>query len=323
MLLIQSASTKPAFNLAAEEYLFRNFEDDIFFLYINSPSVVVGKHQNALAEINPAFIKQKGAAVIRRLSGGGAVYHDLGNLNFSFHQTVADTAKVSFKKFNTPIVEALQQMGIAAQVGKRNDIFVKEFKVSGHAEHVFRKRVLSHGTLLFDAEKTALSEALKNPSFNNFEGKAIQSVRSKVANIVDFMENPISIGQFTEEISQHILNTFNGARNYELSNADNAEIEKLSDEKYSKWEWNFGYSPKYRFEKTIVNRNLETTVSFEVEKGIITEISIKQNGSSTEQTGAIQILLLNCPHEFYKIEKRLIAACIKEQARDSVLSCLF
>lgn len=295
MLCILSPSNKPEFNLAAEEYLFRNFTDDIFFLYVNEPSVVVGKHQNALAEVNPEFIREKGIPVLRRLSGGGAVYHDLGNLNFSFHQTVPDTAKVSFKVFNEPVVEVLQSLGIPAEISGRNDILVNSYKVSGHADHVFRKRVLSHGTLLFNANRENLSLALKNNS-GTFSGKAIHSVRSKVANVVDFLPSPLTLEDFIQEVIDHIIVGFIDSYLYKLTAKDCAEIEILANEKYSTWKWNFGYSPKYRFEKTC--NNSKCSVAIQVEKGKITALEIQSLTLTADQQKAVQQKLVGGPHEY-------------------------
>ncbi|HOO83294.1 MAG TPA: lipoate--protein ligase [Prolixibacteraceae bacterium] len=323
MLIVRSLSTEPAFNLAAEEYLFRNFSDDVFFLYINSPAVVVGKHQNAMAEINPWFVNENKVQVIRRLSGGGAVYHDLGNLNFSFHQTVADTAMVSFKKFNQPIVEVLAQMGIDAEIGKRNDIFVDGYKVSGHAEHVFRNRVMSHGTLLFNADRKSLSLAIKNPSFENFKGKAIQSVRSKVANIVDFLQVPVSIDQFISKIESHMFGTVINSKKYSFTENDVREIENLSAEKYSTWNWNFGYSPNYRFEKSTSTKFGKVDVVLSVEKGIIVDCSILLNGVQTYETITIQQLLLQCPYNIEQISVKYLKLEDKIFELEVFLSCIF
>ena len=323
MLVIRSLSIEPAFNLAAEEYLFRNFNDDVFFLYINSPAVVVGKHQNAMAETNPFFVAEKKIKVIRRLSGGGAVYHDLGNLNFSFHQTVADTAKVSFKKFNEPIIEVLKQMGIDAEIGKRNDIFVDGYKVSGHAEHVFRNRVMSHGTLLFNADRNALSLAIRNPSFDNFKGKAIQSVRSKVANIVDFLEAPVPIDQFISKIERHMFGTVSNSKKYSINENDVREIENLSTEQYNTWNWHFGYSPNYRLEKSSITKFGKVDVELSVEKGIIVDCSILLNGGQTYETKSIQQLLLKCQHSIEQISAKYIKLESFKLELDVLLTCIF
>lgn len=317
MLCILSPSNNPEFNLAAEEYLFRNFTDDIFFLYVNEPSVVVGKHQNALAEVNPEFVREKGIPVLRRLSGGGAVYHDLGNLNFSFHQNVPDTAKVSFKVFNQPVVEVLQSLDVPAEISERNDIMVKGYKVSGHADHVFRKRVLSHGTLLFNANREQLSQALKNNS-GTFSGKAIQSVRSRVANVVDFLPSPLSIEDFVQEITDHIIVHFSDSYLYKLTAKDSAEIEILAREKYSSWEWNYGYSPKYRFEKKC--EELSSSIAIQVEKGTITEVKIASDSLTEEQQKAVQQNLLNSFHEYHTILKVL---SLPEINRPELISCFF
>lgn len=295
MLLILSPSNSPEFNLAAEEYLFRNFSDDLLFLYVNAPAVVVGKHQNAMAETNSRFLHEHNIKLIRRLSGGGAVYHDQGNLNFSFHKTVEDTAKIAFKAFNDPIVEVLQQMGIPAEVSPRNDIFVNGFKVSGHAEHVFRKRILSHGTLLFNANRENLSKALKNNA-GTFHGKAIQSVRSKVANIVDFLEKPMELGGFIQRIVSHFTRDDSNTV-YILNEKDQEQIQVLANEKYDTWEWNYGYSPKYQFEKELTLNNEIIRLKTRVEKGIIQEITIDGN-IADDQKKAVQELLLNSPHSF-------------------------
>lgn len=282
--------------MAAEEYLFRNFSDDLLFLYVNEPSVVVGKHQNAMAETNPKFTFENDIKVIRRLSGGGAVYHDLGNLNFSFHKTVEDTAKISFKSFNEPIVEVLKQLGIPAEISTRNDIFVNGFKVSGHAEHVFRKRILSHGTLLFNANREFLSNALKNNS-GTFHGKAIQSVRSKVANIVDFLEQPITLNHFIQHLLNFILSTDSSNAIYQITKSDITQIERLSSEKYSQWEWNFGYSPKYRFTKEVETDEGKIDINISVEKGRIVELII-DGAISEEEKKAVRTLLQNSPHDY-------------------------
>jgi lipoate-protein ligase A len=318
MLCIISPEKRPGFNLAAEEYFFKNYDEDIFLLYINTPSVIVGKHQNALAEISPQYVRENNIAVIRRLSGGGAVYHDEGNLNFSFHQTVNDPAKVSFKIFNKPIVTVLQNMGVPAEISKRNDIFVNGLKISGHAEHVFRKRILSHGTLLFNARKEKLSKAIKNTS-GTFNGKAIQSVRSKIGNIIDFMDSPISIETLTERIVNHMLAAVNDAEMYTLNAADIKRIEQLESEKYATWEWNFGYSPKYRFSKQVD----ETGISVNVEKGVIKEIEITGSFFNDEEKRFVIEAFQNTCHNYEHVKTTLEKSDLSKNKQKNILEGMF
>jgi lipoate---protein ligase len=297
MLCIVSPATDPFFNLAAEEYLFKNFSDDICFLYINDPSVVVGKHQNAMAEINPLFVFENEVKVIRRMSGGGAVYHDNENLNFSFHKTVEDTAKVSFRSFNIPVVDLLRQLGVPAEISKRNDILVNGCKVSGHAQHVFRNKVLSHGTLLIESNLEKLSGALKNGT-GIYESKAIPSVRSKVANVSGFMSKPFSTSEFRDILIGHILKTNSDAKEYCFSASDLNSIKELIKNKYSSWEWNFGYSPVYRFNNKMTSSpGITFSCQLSVEKGIISNLELEADKLFEMDKEAIKRGLENKPHQ--------------------------
>jgi lipoate---protein ligase len=296
MRCIVSPTTDPFFNLAAEEFLFKNFSEDIFFLYINNPSVVVGKHQNAIAEINPLYVYENGIPVIRRMSGGGTVYHDRGNLNFSFHKTVEDTAKISFKDFNQPIVNVLQQLGVPAMISDRNDITVNGFKVSGHAQHIFRNRILSHGTLLIETNLSILSTTLKKGN-GHYESKAIQSVRSNVANISGFLSKPLSTEDFSGLFNQYILRTFPGAAEDSLTKSDIETISEISLKKYSTREWNFGYSPAYRFKNEIIfSPGASLSCMLSVEKGLITDLKFEGEALTKNEKDFIKKGLINQPH---------------------------
>jgi lipoate-protein ligase A len=295
MHCIVSPTTDPVFNLAAEEYLFRNFVDDVLFLYINTPSVVVGKHQNAIAEINPLYIHENDIPIVRRMSGGGAVYHDRGNLNFSFHKTVDDTAKVRYSEFSKPIVEVLHDLGIPAEINSRNDIIVSGFKVSGHAQHVFRNRVLSHGTLLVNSDLTKLSASLKR-STGRFESRAIQSVRSPVTNVSDFSTESITATHIITLLLERIGRTNPGTEFIKLSSQEIREIETLAYEKYSTREWNYGYSPLYFFRNEIETREGEKlNCCLSVDKGIIFDAKIEGT--------------LISPIDLYEFEQQLCGLC--------------
>jgi lipoate---protein ligase len=294
MRCIVSHSSDTAFNLAAEEHLFRNFPDDLLFLYSNRPSVVVGKHQNALAEINYPYCKENKIGVFRRISGGGTVFHDLGNLNFSFHQTVDDPSKTSFKAFIAPIVGSVRELGIDAEIGPRNDILVNGLKVSGHAAHVFRKRMLSHGTLLVSSDKAVLSASLSGCG-SLFSGKAIASVRSKIANLNDFIE-----GLDVAAVQKHIVSSFvlSGRVQHTeyLNETDIEAIEKLADEKYRTWEWNIAYSPNYRFSNLAVYEAEQLHFSIDVEKGLIVKATIECNVFAKSDCELVEKLLIGMRH---------------------------
>ena len=160
MLILDSPSTDPHFNLAAEEYLLKETDRDYAFFYINGPSIIIGKHQNAWAEINLPWTRKNNIPVVRRISGGGTVWHDEGNLNFSFVLTGEEGKLVNFREYAAPVLDFLVKLGIPAEFGKRNEIMVEGLKISGNAEHVFRKRVLHHGTLLFSSDLSQLKDAL-------------------------------------------------------------------------------------------------------------------------------------------------------------------
>jgi lipoate---protein ligase len=277
MLIIQNLSTNPYFNLAAEEYLLKNFDDDIFTLWRNDNAIIVGKHQNALAEINLDYVQQNGVKVVRRLSGGGTVFHDLGNLNFTFITNAkdGDEVKIDFKYFTTPIIEALRLLQINAEFSGRNDLLIDGQKFSGNAEHIYhqKKRTLHHGTLLFASKIADLSAALKvNPL--KFEDKAVKSVRSRVTNISSHLKNEITVEQFYQLVIDYIANKYENVKFYEYTVEDLNAIHQLAEEKYKTWEWNFGYSPKYTFKKTTKTMGGFVEVFLYVEKGIIEEVKI-------------------------------------------------
>lgn len=274
MLCIKNDNTNPYFNLAAEEYALRNFAEDCFMLWRNAPSIIVGKHQNTLAEINVEYVKENNIDVVRRLSGGGAVFHDLGNLNFTFIKNVdKDGALVNFKKYVQPILEVLHHLGVNAKFEGRNDIMIDGKKVSGNAEHVYKRRVLHHGTLLFSSKMADLSSALKvNPL--KYQDKGVKSVRSRVTNISDHLPKKMTVIEFNNAILDFIMNSDSDAKIYEYSKNDIDQINQLVQEKYTTWDWNFGYSPKYNFEKMAKTNGGNIEVQMNIEKGIIEHVKI-------------------------------------------------
>ena len=270
MIFIDQRATDPYFNLALEEHLFKG-DEDVVMLWQSKNAIVVGKHQNTLSEINYPVVLDQGIDVARRLSGGGTVYHDLGNLNFTFIQTGEREKLVDFKKFLDPVMKALNAMGLETYQGKRNEIMLAGKKISGNAEHTFKNRVLHHGTLLFNSNISTLIKSLRvNPL--KFQDKAIKSVQSRVTNISDHLSG-IDFEQFREWLATSLKEQFGIEKDYELSSTDITEVENLIDQKYKTWDWIFGYSPSYVLAKTIELSEEELELEISVKKGLIENIT--------------------------------------------------
>jgi len=248
MLCIASEYSDPYLNLASEEYLLKERSEDFFLLYRNAPCIVIGKHQNAMAEVNHAFIRERQIRVARRISGGGAVYHDPGNLNFTFITTGEEGKLVDYGRYTLPIIEAMGTLGLKVSVGKRNELLLGTKKISGTACHVFKHRVLHHGTLLFSSDLETLENALRAGEGPR-EDRAVRSVRSEVTNISDHLPDEMDILDFQDRILDYILRTMAGAVPYRYNREDLKRIHVLRDSKFSTREWNFGYNPGYRFSR--------------------------------------------------------------------------
>ncbi|MCB2221917.1 MAG: lipoate--protein ligase [Bacteroidetes bacterium] len=302
MQIINRPQTDPYFNLAAEEYLLKSVSEDCFMLWRNEPSIIVGKHQNTLAEINYPFVRSKNLPVIRRISGGGTVFHDPGNINFTFIALGERDKLVDFRRFTKPIIEVLNTMGLPAVFEGKNDIRIKGLKISGNAEHVYKNKVLHHGTLLYNAQLNKLNEAIR-VSGEKYADKSVQSIRSKVANVCDLMEDGPGIEKFIEIVLQHIQNTFPFSKFVELEPHDIHSIQKLADEKYKSWEWNFGYSPHYTFTNKMVLRGKVLEVVVGVEKGIIVSIDLNENNKKHEMVKKLEAVLNGKKHNFVEVRK--------------------
>lgn len=289
MLFVHNPSANPYFNIASEEYLLRHFDVDIMMIWSSLPSVIVGKHQNTLAEINLEYINRNNIPVVRRLSGGGTVFHDPGNINFTFIRKSPSEKLVDFKLHTQPIIDFLQSLGVDAQRGGKNDIRVSGLKISGNAEHVHKTRVLHHGTLLFDSNLTHLEEAIKAQE-DKFESKAVKSNRSVVTNISDLLKNSLSREQFIELLKDFLCGYFNLNDYYTFDDSDIRQIEKISEEKYKTWEWNFGYSPSYTLRnKGRVNGHLVETV-ITVHRGKITHVVYNSDDEYATESHSLQVL---------------------------------
>ena len=270
MRCLISKSHDPWINLATEEYFLKNSSEEIFMLYINEPCIVVGKHQNLYSEINFRFSKEHNIKLARRISGGGTVYQDLNNLNFSFIHNCKNFEQIKFSTFTIPILESLIHLGLDAKFSARNDLLINARKISGNAMHIYKSRVLSHGTLLFNTNLNQLSESLRNSS-SNYTDKSIKSVKSDVGNILNYMASSISIEDFTTEIFDHVVSYSKSSSPFRgpITPDEAIQIKKISQDKFETWEWIYGYSPKYIFTNNF--KFSEFTIPFElsIERGII------------------------------------------------------
>jgi lipoate-protein ligase A len=304
MLLYQSRIRDPYFNIAAEEYFLKKFSDDFFYLYINEPCIVVGKHQNTMAEINVPYVFENNMKVIRRLSGGGTVYHDTGNLNFCFIKKGATGHLVDFKKYTQVILYTLNSLGVNASLRGKSDLVIDGLKFSGNAEHVYRNKVLHHGTLLFASELNQLNEAIK-ADWSKFKDNAVRSNRSTVTNILSHLNQSLTIDEFRVEILNTVLAETPDVEFYLLSEGDEREINKLVDEKYATWDWNFGYSPEYEFAKNEEVAGGKLSMQMKIKKGIIQHAELEFNGSSFKEAVLVSDLLINTPHHYLDVKEKL------------------
>ena len=284
MNIICSRFESPYFNLAAEEHLLKATNDDFFMLWQSSPCVVVGKHQNTYAETNFRYTRENNIQIARRLSGGGTVFHGAGNINFTFIVNGDEGKLIDFKKHLRPIVGFLKTLGIEATIGEKNDLRIGDLKISGNAEHVYRKRTLHHGTLLYNADLHRLNQSILLLK-KKYTDKAVQSNRSQVTNIIDYMDEPLDLSEFRHRLLTFVGNEFQGAMDYSFSENQIHSIEKLMLEKYQTPEWIFSYSPRYTFENSFAWNSQLVQVHLSVEKGHIQHAKISipgENNLSTE-----------------------------------------
>lgn len=305
MLIVKNENDNPFFNHAAEEYMLENFEEECFMLWINRPSILIGRNQNALAEINMEYVKEKDITIVRRASGGGAVFNDYGNMNFTFISKVEDNSFADFKRFAYPVIDGLKKLSINAEFSGRNDITIEGKKISGNAQYKHRNKVLHHGTLLFSASMSNLSSAL-NVRPIKLKSKGVESVTSRVTNISEHLKETMTLKEFKDFLTNHMMTTCDNSRFYEFSQKDLQGIHKIMNEKYATWEWNFGKSPKFSLnnESKYAGGILEANLN--VDKGFIKEIKLYGDFFGRKEIFILEEVLVGV-----KQEKEALYAALK------------
>lgn len=298
--------TDPSLNLALEEFVLRNTPlDETFFLfYVNEPSIIIGRNQNTSEEIHQKYVEENGIHVVRRLSGGGAVYHDLGNLNFSFVTRDDGESFNNFKKFTEPVIEALRKLGVMAELSGRNDIEVEGRKISGNAQFTSNGKMFSHGTLLFDVHMENVALAL-NVKRDKIESKGVKSVRSRVANISEYLTEKVTMEQFRTYLLKEIFGGEEKISTYELSKEDWEKVEEIANTRYRNWDWNYGKS----LSATISNNKRfpigSIDVRLQVSAGMIEGIKIYGDFFSKKSVSDIEDLLKGTTYSYEAVSDRL------------------
>ncbi len=290
MICIDLTSTDPCINLATEEYLLRNSEEDYFLTGINDRSVIIGKHQVAHREADTKFVTLNKIPVVRRISGGGAVYHDKGNINFSFIVRSAPGKQVDFRKYTTPVINFLFDEGINANLEGKSDLKINGYKISGNAEHVFRERVLHHGTILFDADIASLKNSLRKDR-SCYLTRAVDSNPSDVMNLREIT----SKFSCSLELKERLFNFFirqDGNKTASLTGEEIAQIRSLADSKYRTWEWNYAYGPEYEYAGRFETRSSGCSCRIFVKNGIIRNCVIE----GMDELNAVCGKLTGCRH---------------------------
>lgn len=324
--LVIDKCTDPYYNLALEEYLLTHYMDgNIVMLWQNDNTIVVGRHQNTIEEINQQYVKEHGIKVVRRTTGGGAVYHDLGNLNYSYITDREDESiDGGMKRFAEPVIQALKELGADAEFSGRNDILIEGRKISGTAQRIYKQRILHHGCLLFDADLSVVVSSLKVRA-EKFRSKAIKSVKSRVGNIADFLPDTAALEQFEETLTRTLLSG-ESYQILELSPEEFLEVQKLRNEKYATWEWNYGHPAKCSIHNYQKYAGGVLEVYLEVKGGKILECRIYGDFMALLPAGEVEKRLTGCnykyedvlsvldeltlPDYFGTITKKEVASCI-------------
>lgn len=313
MLYVRNDSNNAYFNIALEEFILKKSlktGETYVILYINDPAIIIGKHQNTIEEVNREYVKENNIYVVRRMSGGGAVYHDEGNLNFSYILKAGKEEVNNFQKFTQPVIKALDKMGMQAKLSGRNDLTIDGKKFSGNAQYYQKNRLLHHGTLLFNSQMSNLANSL-NVKAEKIQSKGIKSVRSRVTNIIDYLEEKRSIEEFKELLIKYLFED-EEVQEYHLTEEDLAAVEQLVKEKYSTWQWNWGESPAFDLERSKRFPIGLIDVRLNVKEGYITHCKIFGDFFGSGNVEDIENILIGTKYKEEDITEALKKIPIKQ-----------
>ncbi|MDR3253977.1 MAG: lipoate--protein ligase [Synergistaceae bacterium] len=296
MYLIINDSTSPQFNLAFEEYALTGTDFEAVVLWRNSKAVIIGCNQNAVEEIDLEYTRKYDIPVIRRQSGGGAVFHDLGNVNFTVIQNVREGDFNNYDLFTSPIIGFLATLGVHGERQGRNDLAVDGAKFCGNAQAAKKGRIMHHGCILYSADFSDLVGSLR-PRDIKFESHGVKSVRKRVTNLIDHMKSPMPVEEFLSGLAGYFMEHTPGIERYEMTPEDIASTALLAREKYSTWDWNFGKSPSYNMERSRRYDFGIVDLKLFVEGGMIEDMHIYGDFFGTEDRGGLEKAMRGTRHD--------------------------
>lgn len=306
MKYIVNNSHNPVYNVALEAYAFRELlaEDELFILWINEPTIVIGKHQNAIEEINKTYTDEHGIHVVRRLSGGGAVYHDLNNLNYTIISNKSQEGTFDFKTFSQPVIETLADLGVTATFTGRNDLEIDGKKFCGNAQAYYKGRMMHHGCLLFDVDMTVLGNALQ-VSKDKIESKGVKSVRARVTNILDELPEKMTVEAFSNQLLNKMKESYPDMTEYIFSDDELKNIQALADQQFGTWDWTYGKAPEYTIKRSVRYPAGKITTYANVEKSVIKGMKLYGDFFGIKDVADIEQALIGLRYEYPDILAKL------------------